>query len=189
MKIIWFGHSCFRIETGGSVILIDPFLKGNPTFEQSGIAWDEATKGVTHVALTHGHDDHVGDAGEICKKRGATLFANFELAMYVKSKGAEKLEPMNTGGTVAAADFELTLVNALHSSSQDVYLGNPNGIVVRPKDGKTLYHMGDTDMFGGMALIAEFHKPAYRHRADRRPLHHGRAARPPSPARSSSRSR
>jgi L-ascorbate metabolism protein UlaG (beta-lactamase superfamily) len=87
------------------------------------------------------------------------VFANFELAMYAKSKGAEKLEPMNTGGTVATADFELTLVNALHSSSQDVYLGNPNGIIVRPKEGKTLYHMGDTDMFGGMALIAEFHKP------------------------------
>ena len=94
--------------------------------------------------------------------------------MYVKSKGAEKLEPMNTGGTVATADFELTLVNALHSSSRDVYLGNPNGIIVRPKEGKTLYHMGDTDMFGGMALIAEFHKPDDRHRADRRPLHHGR---------------
>jgi L-ascorbate metabolism protein UlaG (beta-lactamase superfamily) len=111
------------------------------------------------VALTHGHSDHVGDAAEICRKRGAVLFANFELAMYLKSKGAERLEPMNTGGTVAAADFELTLVNALHSSSQDVYLGNPNGIIIRPKDGKALYHMGDTEMFGGMALIAEFHKP------------------------------
>jgi L-ascorbate metabolism protein UlaG (beta-lactamase superfamily) len=147
------------VETGSSAILIDPFLKGNPTFEQSGIAWDEATKDVTHVALTHGHSDHVGDAAEICKKRGATLYANFELAMYVKSKGAERLEPMNTGGTVAAGDFEITLVNALHSSSMETYLGNPNGIVVRPKDGKTLYHMGDTDMFAGMALIAEFHKP------------------------------
>ena len=160
MKIIWYGHSCFRLETGNSVILIDPFLKGNPTFEQSGVAWDEATKGVTHVALTHGHSDHTGDAGEICKTFGATLFANFELAMYMKTKGAERLEPMNTGGTVAAADFELTLVNALHSSSQDVYLGNPNGIVIRPKNDKTIYHMGDTDMFADMALIAEFHKPA-----------------------------
>ena len=159
MKIVWYGHSCFRLETGSSAILIDPFLNGNPTFMQSGIAWDEATKGITHVALTHGHSDHVGDAAEICKKRGATLFANFELAMYVKGKGAERIEPMNTGGTVAAADFEITLVNALHSSSQEVYLGNPNGIVVRANEGKSLYHMGDTEMFGGMALIAEFHKP------------------------------
>jgi L-ascorbate metabolism protein UlaG (beta-lactamase superfamily) len=111
MKIIWFGHSCFRVETGASVILIDPFLKGNPTFEKSGIAWDEATGGVTHVALTHGHADHTGDAGEICKARGATLLATFELAMYIKTKGAEKLEPMNTGGMVASGDFELTLTN------------------------------------------------------------------------------
>jgi L-ascorbate metabolism protein UlaG (beta-lactamase superfamily) len=159
MKITWYGHSCFRLETGNSVILVDPFLKGNPTFEKSGVAWDDATDGVTHVALTHGHSDHVGDAVEICKKRSAPVFANFELAMYVKSQGAEKLEPMNTGGTVATADFDLTLVNALHSSSQDAYLGNPNGIIVRPKEGKTLYHMGDTEMFGGMALVAEFHKP------------------------------
>ncbi|HRD78092.1 MAG TPA: MBL fold metallo-hydrolase, partial [Hyphomicrobiaceae bacterium] len=93
MKIIWFGHSCFRIETGSSVILIDPFLKGSPTFKASGIAFEAATKGVTHVAVTHGHDDHIGDAGEICKTNGATLFANFELAMHIKGKGAEKLEP------------------------------------------------------------------------------------------------
>lgn len=159
MKIAWYGHSCFRVESGSSAILIDPFLKGNPTFEQSGIAWEDATKDVTHVALTHGHPDHVGDAAEICQKRGATLFANFELAMYVKGKGAERIEPMNTGGTVAAADFEITLVNALHSSSQDVYLGNPNGLIFKIKEGKTLYHMGDTDMFGGMALISEFHRP------------------------------
>ena len=65
MKIVWFGHSCFRLEIGGSVLLIDPFLKGNASFEASGIAWDEATKGVTHVALTHGHSDHIGDAGEV----------------------------------------------------------------------------------------------------------------------------
>jgi L-ascorbate metabolism protein UlaG (beta-lactamase superfamily) len=64
------------------------------------------------------------------------------------------------GNAVAAADFELTLVDALHSSSSGgVYLGNPNGIVVKAKEGRTVYHMGDTEMFGGMALIAEFHKP------------------------------
>jgi L-ascorbate metabolism protein UlaG (beta-lactamase superfamily) len=78
----------------------------------------------------------------------------------VKEKGAEKLQPMNTGGTVAGADFELTLVNALHSSSDGAYLGNPCGIVIKPMAGPVVYHMGDTDMFAGMALIAEFHQPA-----------------------------
>jgi L-ascorbate metabolism protein UlaG (beta-lactamase superfamily) len=124
------------------------------------VSFETATKGVTHVALTHGHDDHIGDAGEICKATGAPLLANYELALHLNAKGAEKLEPMNTGGTVYTADFDLTLVNALHSSSSGgVYLGNPNGIVVTSKEGRTVYHMGDTDMFGGMELIAEFHKP------------------------------
>ncbi|HXF53908.1 MAG TPA: metal-dependent hydrolase [Hyphomicrobiaceae bacterium] len=160
MKITWLGHSCFRIETGSSVILIDPFLKGNPSFERSGLDWNEVTKGVTHVALSHGHDDHVGDAAEICRLRGATLFAVFELAMHLGQKGVEKLEPMNTGGTVRSADFDLTLTIAHHSSSSNgIYFGNPCGIVIKPQQGPTLYHMGDTEMFAGMALIGEFHRP------------------------------
>jgi len=114
MKITWFGHSTFRIETGNSVIMIDPFLKGNPVFNSAGLSFDEAVAGVTHVGLTHGHDDHIADAKEICQTNGATLFATFELAQHI---GPEKMEPMNTGGTVASEDFSLTLVDALHSSS------------------------------------------------------------------------
>lgn len=160
MKITWFGHSCFRIEMGASVLLIDPFLTGNPTFEASGIPWADATAGVTHVALTHGHDDHVGDAAKILAGSAATLFAVYELAMHVGGKGAKKLEPMNTGGTVKSADFDLTLVDARHSSSSGgVYLGNPCGVVVKAKPGPTLLHMGDTDIFAGMALIQELYEP------------------------------
>lgn len=160
MNITWYGHSCFRIETGTSVILIDPFLKGSPTFKEAGISFDEAVKGVTHVALTHGHDDHVGDAGEICKTTGATLIAVYELALHVAGQGAAKLEPMNTGGTVRLGDFDLTMTPAWHSSSSNgVYLGNPCGIVIRTRDGRTVYHMGDTDVFPGMGLIQELYRP------------------------------
>ncbi len=160
MKITWFGHSCFRIETGASVVLIDPFLKGNSWFERAGLDWEAATAGVTHVALSHGHDDHVGDAVDICKLRKATLFAVFELAMHLSAQGAEKLQPMNTGGTVKSTDFDLTFVQALHSSSAGgVYLGNPCGIVLSTREGPTVYHMGDTEIFGDMALINELHKP------------------------------
>lgn len=161
MKITWYGHSCFRIETGHAKVLIDPFLKGNPTFAGSGLSWDDATAGITHVALTHGHDDHVGDAGEICAKTGARLLAVYELAMHVAGKGAKSLEPMNTGGTVACGDFDLTLTPAWHSSSSGgVYLGNPCGIVIKTVNGQVLYHMGDTDVFPGMELIQALHKPA-----------------------------
>ncbi|MBU2533680.1 MAG: metal-dependent hydrolase [Alphaproteobacteria bacterium] len=157
MKITWYGHSTFRVETGSSVIMLDPFLRGNPTFNEAGLDFDEAIKGVTHVGLTHGHDDHFADAAEICKTNGATLFATYELALHV---GAEKIEPMNTGGTVASDDFSLSLVNALHSSSSNgTYLGNPNGIVLTCKDGNTVYHMGDTDIFPGMDLVNKLFKP------------------------------
>ncbi len=157
MKITWFGHSTFRIETGNSVIMIDPFLKGNPSFSEAGLSFDEAIKGVTHVGLTHGHDDHFADAAEICKTNAAMLFATYELALHV---GSEKMEPMNTGGTVASDDFSLTLTDALHSSSSSgTYLGNPNGIVLTTNEGKTVYHMGDTDVFPGMDLVNKLYKP------------------------------
>jgi len=159
MKITWLGHSAFRIETAKSVILIDPYLSDNPVF---GGTVEEAARGVTHVALTHGHGDHTGDAAGICAASGATLMAVYELAMHMSRQGASNIEPANTGGTLYTNDFDVIFVRADHSSSSDdgVYLGNPCGLVVRAKaEGKTLYHMGDTDIFGDMALIAELYRP------------------------------
>ena len=83
-----------------------------------------------------------------------------ELAMHLAERGAKKVEPMNTGGTVNSADFDLTMVHALHSSSSNrIYLGNPCGIILRAKGGNTLYHMGDTEVFGDMALINSLYAP------------------------------
>jgi len=106
MKISWFGHSCFRIDTGSSSILIDPFLSFNPTFANSGVSLQQAIKGVTHVALTHGHEDHSGDTVTICKQTGAPLLAVHELATYLAGQGVEKIDPGNTGGTLYHKDFE-----------------------------------------------------------------------------------
>jgi L-ascorbate metabolism protein UlaG (beta-lactamase superfamily) len=99
MQITWFGHSCFRIDTGKSSILIDPFLTGNPTFEDSGLTVREVAKGVTHMALTHGHEDHTGDTVAICKETTLPLIAVYELAVHMASLGVEKIDPGNTGGT------------------------------------------------------------------------------------------
>jgi L-ascorbate metabolism protein UlaG (beta-lactamase superfamily) len=129
-------------------------------FEACGVPWDLATQDVTHVALTHGHDDHKGDAATICTRQGATLFAVYELAMHLAQQGVTHLELMNTGGTVHARDFDLTFVKAFHSSSSDgVYLGNPCGIVLAAKEGKTVYHMGDTEIFSDMELVQELYAP------------------------------
>lgn len=162
MKITYFGHSAFKIETGSSVILIDPFISGNPHFKGDVAA---VTEGVTHIALTHGHFDHVGDTVEIAERTGARIVGNFELASWLQKKGIENVEPANTGGTVKFDDFSVTLTQAFHSSGSVeengtvTYLGMPNGLVFHFSDGPSVYHMGDTDIFGDMALIEELHRP------------------------------
>ena len=78
MKITWYGHSAFRIEAGNAKILLDPFLSGNPKW--SG-GWEGPAEGITHVLLTHGHGDHVGDTLEIAQATGAPVIANYDLCM------------------------------------------------------------------------------------------------------------
>lgn len=161
MKITWLGHAAYRVEIEGAVILIDPFISGSPVYKGT---LEEASAGCTHVALTHGHDDHVGDAAEICTSTGAMLVANFELCMWLQGKGVENINPGNHGGTLDCGVFKVTLTDANHSSSTldghtPIYLGNPNGLVFEGEGMPTLYHMGDTNMFSDMALIEEFHKP------------------------------
>ncbi len=162
MQVTWYGHSAFRLDFAGKAVLIDPFFTGNPGF---GGDKEAAAKGVTHILLTHGHDDHVGDSVEIAKKTGAKIVANFEICMWLTTKGIEKIDPMNMGGTVEQDGFSVSMVRAHHSSSHNnngiaVYLGNPGGIIVKAKGEPTIYHMGDTDIFSDMALINEIHAPA-----------------------------
>jgi len=164
MEITWFGHSCFRIDTGSSSILIDPFLTGNATFEDADIPLHQAIKGVTHVALTHGHEDHAGDTVRICKETGAQLIAVHELATYLAGRGVDKIDPGNTGGMLHHDDFDLTFVPAWHSASnivdgRPVYLGACCGLVITPAGEKTVYHMGDTAIFSDMGLINEIYQP------------------------------
>jgi L-ascorbate metabolism protein UlaG (beta-lactamase superfamily) len=162
MQITWFGHSAFRLEFAGNVVLIDPFFTGNPGFE-GDVA--KAGDGATHILLTHGHADHIGDTVAIAARTGAKVVGNYELCMWLSGKGVRSVDPMNTGGTTDQDGFTVTLVRADHSSTfieEDgtyVSLGHPNGVVITAAGEPTVYHMGDTDVFGDMALIQELHRP------------------------------
>jgi L-ascorbate metabolism protein UlaG (beta-lactamase superfamily) len=157
MKLTWFGHSAFRLDYAGAVILIDPFLT-NPTFKGDIKA---AYAGATFVMLTHGHGDHIGSTVEICKATGATLVANPEVCGYLGKQGVAKASPINHGGELSFGAFSVAYVPAWHSSAADdgTYLGNPGGLVFQSAGEKTVLAMGDTGIFDGMKLFGEIYQP------------------------------
>ncbi|WP_439499797.1 metal-dependent hydrolase [Bosea sp. (in: a-proteobacteria)] len=159
MKLTWFGQSAFRLDLDGAALLIDPFFTGNPAFEGNA---GEITKGISHIVVTHGHGDHIGDTLSIAEATGATVISNYDLCMYLATKGLQKFEPMNTGGTIDLGAFSVTLVRADHSAGLveagvGFPLGSANGAIIKAKGEKTLWHMGDTDIFSDMALLSELH--------------------------------
>ncbi len=154
LSITYLSHSGFVLDDGTYRLVIDPFLTGNPRSVHK-----PEDLSCTHIALTHGHSDHVGDAVNIAKKNGATVIAAFELATWFQERGVEKIEPGNPGGTITLPFGSIAFTHAFHSSSYEGrYMGMPCGLVVS-MGGRVVYHAGDTGLFSDMALIGELYKP------------------------------
>ncbi len=161
MKIIWLGHSGFRIEIGNQVLLVDPWLQGNPMFPEDRQA--EAKAGATHVLVSHGHGDHSSGGIEIARELGIPAVGTYDLMSWWQASEGIETVGFNKGGTVALGDVNVTLVNAVHSSSiggdnGPVYAGAEAGFMIEHA-GRTIYFSGDTDVMADMAWFQELHSP------------------------------
>jgi len=162
MQIKFHGQACFELSDGDTTVLVDPFLKPNNPI---AVAIAEEV-GATHIALTHGHADHVADAVAVAKRTGAHCVAIVELAKWLEGQGVAEVSDPNLGGTVEFDQGWIKLVPAWHtntipgseespfSAEHGIAIGTAAGLLINIA-GVTVYHAGDTCLFGDMRLIAE----------------------------------
>ncbi|MFL5892173.1 MAG: metal-dependent hydrolase [Solirubrobacterales bacterium] len=152
MDIRYIGHATFELSDGSSRVLIDPFLApNNPSAELSADDVDP-----THILITHGHADHTADAVAVAKRTGAHCVALVELANWLAEQGVENVSDPNLGGTVEFDWGWVKLVQAFHTGTlpDGTVVGGQAGLVINI-GGTTVYHLGDTCLFGDLRLIAE----------------------------------
>ncbi|MBF8289527.1 MAG: metal-dependent hydrolase [Chloroflexi bacterium] len=162
--ITWYGHACVEVVTpGGKTILFDPWF-GNPSSPRA--AGD--VQRCDLMLLSHGHDDHLGNALEVASRTRPEWPAMHELQLWLNRNyaGKDRVIGMNKGGTVTAAGLRVTMTHADHSAGAwnaagetTLYLGEPVGFVVELEDGTRIYFAGDTNVFSDMRLIADLYKP------------------------------
>ena len=162
VSLTWLGHAAFRIDSpGGKRIYLDPWLT-NP----SAPAGADEVERMDVLVLTHGHNDHVGEAVSLGRRFTPKVVAIFELASWLERQGVEGASAlgMNKGGTVDVDGVRFTMTDARHSSGfggdgEAVYLGEPAGFVVTFENGTKVYFAGDTAVFGDMQLIGRIYEP------------------------------
>lgn len=160
-KLTWLGHSAFRINTpSGKVIVIDPWVQSNPMCPEPLKKFAR----LDTMLITHGHFDHIADAVDLGKQFKPQIAAIYETGAWLESKGVTKVSAMNKGGSQTVGEIEVTMVNAIHScgikdGDQIIYGGEACGYIIRLPGGLTVYHAGDTAVFGDMKIISELYKP------------------------------
>jgi len=150
VEIKWLGHATFEIKMAERIVFVDPWLDGNPkaTMKTSDV------KEADIVCVTHDHTDHIGSAFEICKHTRAVFVATPELCNQANKNGVKEVVGLNIGGTASLKGIDITMIQAFHTAT----IGAPTGFILRGED-VSIYHAGDTGIFGDMKLIGELYQP------------------------------
>ncbi|MDU9002541.1 metal-dependent hydrolase [Sedimentitalea todarodis] len=161
MNIIWLGHGSFRIETGDLVLLIDPWLTGNPMLGED--QHEDAVAGATHIILTHVHFDHVVDVVALCRKLDIPAVGQYDIMGFWGETEEINTVGFNKGGTVDLGGATLSMVTAQHSSTFSTEDGPRTGGsevgYMLNAEGHTVYISGDTDIMADMEWFADYYKP------------------------------
>jgi L-ascorbate metabolism protein UlaG (beta-lactamase superfamily) len=173
VDITWYGQAAFKIVTpGGKVIVIDPFITKNPKTPKDMKDLAKIGK-VDLILVTHGHGDHVGDTVELAKMTGAKVGINADMGRTFATLGWLDMKQMirfNKSGPIKLGDaITITMTHAEHSSEVEYKDaagkstmhpgGEPAGYIIKLENGYTIYHAGDTGVFGDMKFIGEYYKP------------------------------
>ena len=160
VEITWLGHGCFQFRLdSGEVIVMDPWVDGNPMYPKAH-KFDR----IDAILVTHGHFDHIHDAVPLAKKFKPKVVAIFETCVWLTSKGVENCSGMNKGGTQEVGPLKVTMTHAVHScgiqdGDQIIYGGEAAGYVLHFQDGRKIYFSGDTNVFSDMQLVEKLYQP------------------------------
>jgi len=160
MEITWLGHGSFQFRlSSGQVILMDPWISGNPSYPAAYTIARADT-----ICVTHGHFDHIHDVVPLAAKFGPEVVAIFETCAWLESKGVKNTRPMNKGGSQQAGEVSFTMTHAVHScgildDGKILYGGEAAGYVLGFGDGRAMYFAGDTNVFSDMELIRQLYHP------------------------------
>lgn len=161
MKITWLGHGSFKIEIADQILLLDPWLTGNPMLSED--QHEAALEGATHILLTHAHFDHVADVLDIARKHAIPIVGQYDLMSYWEEHEHLATIGFNKGGTVHLGEVAVTMVHATHSSTFATpegpkAAGSECGFMIAG-EGHVIYATGDTDVMADMAIFGELHEP------------------------------
>jgi L-ascorbate metabolism protein UlaG (beta-lactamase superfamily) len=128
MRIVWYGHACFVIETKGVKILIDPY----PDVE------DDLIGQIDYILVTHEHSDHYGKTPLLARLRGAKVIGPKTVYLMALSDGITNVQQIEEDEEIEVENgVRIKAIYAEHPSSQ-----YPLGFMIFGD--KILYHTGDT---------------------------------------------